>query len=139
MSDMANTPPLIRIWPILVVGATATAVFLGMNSLANQNTKTQVAVKMTSGDPSKAPLLMRRFGCAGCHAIPGVASADGLVGPPLSGLSERVYIGGVLVNSSENLVEWIVSPEQFSPQTAMPTTGINSQEARDVAAYLYAH
>jgi cytochrome c len=36
------------------------------------------------------------------------------------------------------MVRWIVNPQQFSPQTAMPATGITEEEARDVAAYLYA-
>jgi cytochrome c1 len=31
----------------------------------------------------------------------------------------------------------IVNPKQFTPQTAMPITGISEREARDVAAYLY--
>jgi len=54
-------------------------------------------------------------------------------------LSKRVYIAGVLENRSDNLVAWIVSPQGFSPQTAMPNTGISEQEAKDLAAYLYTH
>ena len=59
------------------------------------------------------------------------------MGGSLEGLKERVYIGGVLTNSTGNLVEWIVDPQRFSPRTAMPATGITRDEARDVAAYLY--
>ncbi|CCD94275.1 putative cytochrome c class I protein [Bradyrhizobium sp. ORS 375] len=99
----------------------------------------RAARAMTGGDPAHAPELMRRYGCAGCHTIAGITGADGQVGPPLTGLRQRVYIGGVANNSADNLVQWIVSPQIFSPRTAMPATGITAAEARDVAAYLYSH
>jgi cytochrome c1 len=92
---------------------------------------------MTLGDASKAPQPLRRFGCSGCHEIPGISGADGKVGGSLSDLRKRVYIGGVLNNTSDNLIQWIISPPKFSPRTAMPVTGISEAEARDVAAYLY--
>jgi cytochrome c1 len=57
----------------------------------------------------------------------------------MSIVSKRIYIAGVLENRSDNLVAWIVSPQSFSPQTAMPNTGISAQEAKNLAAYLYAH
>jgi len=59
--------------------------------------------------------------------------------PTLEGLLERVYIAGVLQNTPDNLVAWILDPPRFAPHTAMAPTGIRDQEARDVAAYLYAH
>jgi cytochrome c1 len=96
-------------------------------------------VALTGGDPARAPALFRRYGCSGCHTIPGIPGADGQTGAPLTGLSKRVYIAGVLENRSDNLVAWIVSPRSFSPQTAMPNTGISEQEAKDLAAYLYAN
>ena len=98
----------------------------------------ETARLMTQGDASKAPASLRRFGCSGCHEIPGISGADGKVGGSLSDLRKRVYIGGVLNNTSDNLIQWIVSPPKFSPRTAMPVTGISEAEARDVAAYLYA-
>jgi cytochrome c len=97
----------------------------------------ETARLMTQGDASKAPQTLRRFGCSGCHEIPGISGADGKVGGSLSDLRKRVYIGGVLNNTSDNLIQWIVSPPKFSPRTAMPVTGISEAEARDVAAYLY--
>ncbi|TGV62302.1 c-type cytochrome, partial [Mesorhizobium sp. M00.F.Ca.ET.158.01.1.1] len=78
------------------------------------------------------------YGCSGCHTIPGIEGADGQTGAPLTELSKRVYIAGVLENRPDNLVAWIVSPKTFSPRTAMPVTGISEREARDLAAYLYA-
>jgi cytochrome c2 len=92
---------------------------------------------MTGGNPARAPAAIRRYGCAGCHTIPGIPGGDGQVGGPLADIVHRVYVGGVVTNSPDNLVKWIVSPQAFSPRSAMPATGISEAEARDVAAYLY--
>jgi cytochrome c len=96
-----------------------------------------VAKALTGGDPNEAPSLVRRYGCGGCHTISAIAGADGKVAAPLDQLRKRVYIGGVLQNTPDNLVRWIVSPRTFSPQNAMPDTGITEAEARHVAALLY--
>ncbi|RDJ03396.1 cytochrome C [Rhizobium phaseoli] len=114
----------------------AAAVFL--TDIYRQRSERQAAaIAMTKGDPARAPAIFRRYGCAGCHTIPGIEGADGKVGGDLSGLRERVYIAGVLNNSADNLVGWIVTPQAYSPKTAMPATGISEAEARDLAAYLY--
>lgn len=97
-----------------------------------------VATAITGGDPSRAPALLRRYGCAGCHTIPGVPGGRGQVGGSLAGLRHRVYIAGVVPNDAGNLVRWIVDPTALDPRTAMPVTGISPAEARDVAAWLYA-
>ena len=99
----------------------------------------EISRAITGGDPARAPELLRRFGCVGCHKIPGIGGADGEVAPSLEGLRKRVFIGGVLRNTPENLVRWIVDPRSLSPHSAMPATGIDEQGARDIAAYLYAH
>jgi hypothetical protein len=61
-----------------------------------------------------------------------------LVGPPLADLGKRVFVGGVVSNTPDILIRWIVNLRDLSPRTAMPITGISGDEARDVAAYLYA-
>src|SRR3954471_13469534 len=73
-----------------------------------------VAAAITAGDASRAPDLIRRFGCGGCHTIPGVPGGDGQVGGPLQNLRTRVYIGGVATNTAENLIRFIVNPQSFS-------------------------
>jgi mono/diheme cytochrome c family protein len=108
----------------------------GMGLMASRE-KEAVAKALTSGDPSRAPALMTRYGCGGCHTISGVPGADGKVAGPLTGMRERVYVGGVARNTPQNMINWIVNPRAFSPNTAMPATGITETEARDVAAYLY--
>jgi mono/diheme cytochrome c family protein len=101
------------------------------NFVKDRERRRAVAIAMTAGDPTRAPMIFRRYGCGGCHAIPNVPGADGKVSGPLTDLRQRVYIG-------ENLVQWIVFPQRFSANSAMPATGISEAEARDLAAYLYA-
>jgi mono/diheme cytochrome c family protein len=96
-----------------------------------------IARAMTGGDPSRAAALVTRYGCGGCHTITGLPGAQGVAAPPLTNLRERVYIGGVLPNTAQNLVDWIVNPRRFNPHTAMPASGVTQDEARDIAAYLY--
>lgn len=60
-----------------------------------------------------------------------------MVGPPLTGVGERVYLAGRLENNPSNLMRWIQSPKSVDPQTAMPDLGLSTGEARDVAAYIY--
>jgi cytochrome c1 len=102
-----------------------------------QQVRAARAAELTGGDPGRGRVLTVRYGCSACHRTPGVWPAGEGVGPPLDNLSQRVYIGGVLLNTPANLVAWIVDPRAIDPLTAMPRTGISEPEARDVAAYLY--
>lgn len=94
------------------------------------------AETLLGGNVAAAPALIRQFGCAGCHIIPGVPEAVGLVGPELKDIGRRVFVGGVAVSTPETLIDWIVDPRSIDPQSAMPRTGISQEEARDVATYL---
>jgi cytochrome c1 len=69
--------------------------------------------------------------------IPGVSGAEGLVGPPLDRMGKRVYIAGVLRDTPDNMITWLRNPQSFVPNNAMPNMGIDQQQARDIAAYLY--
>lgn len=89
------------------------------------------------GDPERGRLLLQQYGCSSCHAIPGVAGAAGNVGPPLAGVAERVYLGGVAPNTPENMLRWIRAPRSFDPLTAMPDMQVPEASARDMVAYLY--
>lgn len=88
------------------------------------------------GDPQAGKLLLRQYGCATCHGIPGVAGARGNVGPPLERLAKRVYLAGTLPNTPENLAAWIRHPQRFEPRTAMPDMQVTEAHARDMVAYL---
>jgi cytochrome c2 len=95
------------------------------------------AAELTGGDPARGRVLIRAYGCQSCHTIRGVTGADGLVGPPLTGVASRSYIGGVLVNTPDNLIRWILDPKAVDPLTAMPNVGVSRSDARHIAAYLY--
>ena len=98
----------------------------------------QAAAEMTGGgNPSRGRAAIERYGCGTCHTIPGVRGADALVGPPLSQVASRSYVGGVLTNSPENMIRWIRDPRAVDNLTAMPTLGVTDQDARDIASYLY--
>ena len=89
------------------------------------------------GDPLRGAQLIQRFGCGGCHIIPGVTGANGLVGPPLTKMGRRVYIAGVLRNSPSNMALWIEHPQAIVPGNAMPEMAISHADSRDITAYLY--
>jgi cytochrome c len=125
--------PIAILIGVMVLGAITTAYV----SYQSQQQQKAVARELTLGEPDRAPVLMVRYGCAGCHTIPGVRSAIGRVGPALTGFSGRVYIGGASINTPDRLIEWLVDPHRIDPKSAMPATGISNAEARDVAAYLY--
>ena len=86
-------------------------------------------------DKGKAEIIAA--GCGACHAIDGIATAHGQVGPALAGVANRSVIGGVLPNTPDNMIRWIEDAPSISPNTAMPNLGISSGQARDMAAYLY--
>ena len=92
---------------------------------------------MTGGNPRTGQQLIARYGCAACHQIKGIAHADSKVGPSLEEIRDSSYVGGVLPNSADNLIKWIMHPRAASPNTAMPELGVTQSEARDMAAYLY--
>ena len=97
------------------------------------------AVSVPGAHPGAAPTVIKAFGCGSCHMIPGVAGADGRVGPSLAGIDERWSIAGRLPNTPANLVRWIMHPQEVDPGTLMPDLGVPAQQARDIAAYLYRH
>jgi cytochrome c2 len=91
----------------------------------------------TAGNPAHGAALIRDYGCGSCHQIPGVANADGLVGPPLSNIGVRVYLAGMLRNTPDNMVFWLRHPQLVVPGNVMPDMGMTASDARDIAAYLY--
>ena len=97
----------------------------------------EAAAALTGGSPDRGRAVIPRYGCGACHSIPGVPGATGKVGPPLAGIVERAYVGGVLPNTPQNLIRWIQNPPAVDPLTAMPNVGVTQADARDIAAYLY--
>jgi cytochrome c2 len=116
--------PVLMLWAaMLLVGASA----------CQQRRSTNP----TAGDPQRGALLISREGCGGCHSIPGIGNADGLVGPPLGNIARRTMLAGLLPNTPANMVQWLQSPQALIPGNAMPDMGLSRRDATDIAAYLY--
>lgn len=88
------------------------------------------------GDPRAGRRAIHQHACATCHVIPGVTGATQHVGPPLRGIATRAYIAGLLPNTTENMVAWLMFPQRISARTAMPDLGVSARDARDMAAFL---
>lgn len=116
----------------------AVLLLLSLCACSPQKERFRTAAQLTGGGDAEAGMTdMRKYGCVGCHTIPGIEGAQGRVGPPLNQFAERIYIAGRLPNTPENLMLWIQKPQQVAPNNAMPNMGINEQDSRDIAAYLY--
>lgn len=89
------------------------------------------------GDPERGAAEIEQIGCGSCHRIPGIAGANGLVGPPLDLMGRRVFIAGMLRNTPANMVTWLLDPQKIVPGNAMPDMGLSEEQARDITAYLY--
>ena len=115
--------------------AAAAALFIGLTGCSNSTSRSAAIV--TGGDPARGMAAISRYGCGSCHTVAGIDSAHGLVGPPLTGIRDRMYIAGLLHNAPENLIHWVRDPKSVNPKTAMPVLGLSEQDAADIAAYLY--
>ncbi|WP_062640398.1 cytochrome c oxidase subunit II [Caballeronia arationis] len=74
--------------------------------------------------------------CAGCHTVRGSKSA-GVQAPDLTHvLSRRLIAAGTIVNSQENLMDWVQHVQEIKPGTLMPDMKLSPAEARDLSAYL---
>src|SRR5690242_10332210 len=79
----------------------------------------------TGGDLYRGAAAISRYGCGSCHTIKGISGANGLVGPPLTGIGSRLYVAGMLTNIPENIEHWIQDPTGINPHTVMPKLGVN--------------
>ncbi|MFZ3579380.1 cytochrome c oxidase subunit II [Virgibacillus sp. DJP39] len=79
--------------------------------------------------------LFQENNCMGCHAI---GSSPVQVGPNLTNFGQRSEIAGILEHDKENLISWIMHPEDFKPDNNM--TGkypeLSKEEASKIADYL---
>ena len=90
----------------------------------------------SSDSQRSVPELMRQYGCPACHVIPRVPGAVGQVGPSLAGLGRRSYVAGMLPNTPDDLVSWIMHPQHLKPGTAMPEMGVTEEDARRIEIFL---
>ena len=104
---------------------------------SDNSEREHVAEVTTGGNVHRGAQMIQYYGCGSCHIIPGISGAAGLAGPPLSGVANRIYIGGVLQNTPENMVRWIRDPKGVDEKTVMPNLGVTKKDAADIAGYLY--
>jgi cytochrome c oxidase assembly factor CtaG/cytochrome c2 len=97
----------------------------------------RAASLMVGGDGDRGAAAIRKYGCGSCHAIPGIREAAARVGPPLAGIAGRSYIGGVISNTPDHMIQWIENPQAIDNKSAMPNMGVTERDARDIATYLY--
>ena len=110
---------------------------LGLGLACGDDTPRTARGPVPGGDPERGRQVITESACGVCHTIPGVRGARGLVGPPLTKFGRRSFIAGHLPNTPDNLVLWVLHPQQIDPRTAMPSLGLDEGQARDVAADLY--
>lgn len=84
----------------------------------------------------RAQIMLRQYACDNCHMIDGMVGPKTHIGPSLEQWRERRYIAGVLPNTRENLVRWIVDPQEVSPHTLMPDLDVIEPHAQHMARYL---
>lgn len=126
----------VGLWFVALLFVAGFAVVLAWLAMKRDGERVALGAALARGDPDLGAKYLLQYGCAGCHAVKGVRGPGGLVGPPLDDVARRVYLGGMLPNTPDNLVHWIRDPKSVNPRTAMPVTGISEREARDVAAFL---
>jgi cytochrome c1 len=109
----------------------------GISLAACQPADVPAHQRVVGGDPGSGRMIVERIACGACHEIPGMAGANGVVGPSLKDFGRRTMIAGGYANRPEALVIWVRNAPRMAPETAMPDLPLSENEARDVAAYLY--
>ena len=105
-------------------------------ALEGPNLVPRVEVASTPPSVERGKRAIGQYGCVTCHHIPGIVGPNAPVGPPLASIGSRRVLGGVLANTPENMVRWLLDPQAFAGSTAMPDLGLSERDARDIAAYL---
>ena len=112
-------------------------VLVALFALACHSEVEESARKLTGGSPSRGREAIDRYGCGACHEIRGVRGANGLIGPPLNNIGDRMVLAGQLPNTPDNMMRWIREPQSVESGSAMPDMNVTENDARDIAAFLY--
>jgi putative membrane protein len=64
-----------------------------------RSSQAEHAELLTGANVQRGIAAIGRYGCGSCHEIPGVRSATGTGGPPLTRVARRTYLAGRLANS----------------------------------------
>lgn len=79
-----------------------------------------------------------KHGCVSCHRVKGLDNSLTKLGPDLSHFGSRRRIGaGILENTLENRIDWIMNSPKHKPGVHMPSfTHLKEDEIRDIALWL---
>jgi cytochrome c1 len=70
--------------------------------------------------------------------VAGVPDANGTAGPNLTNVTLRPTLAGDSIPASPaTLVRWLLDPQSVKPGATMPSVGLTTQQAQDLAAFLY--
>lgn len=93
-----------------------------------------VSLAPTANEIPGHKLFMDR--CAGCHTIRGT-HASGQHAPDLTHLnSRRRLAGGLLANTPEHVMKWVVNAQQLKPGSRMPSMVLSESEKSALALFL---
>ena len=88
-----------------------------------------------SGVAAEGKAIFARSACVGCHTIRGVSA--GTIAPDLTHFGSRhTLAAGILPNTPEHLVAWLLDPPAVKPGVKMPALGLHAAEAQQLATYL---
>jgi cytochrome c oxidase subunit II len=138
--------------PVMNVSDTASATFPRANLPEWVIPKTPTPATLTfdqsvTGDVTRGATLFKTAPCIACHAVRGVPTAAGIIGPNLTHVGSRTTIaGGLYPNDLRHLQLWIKNAPEMKPGSLMPLFGKNEkgatpgvytdQQIADLAAYL---
>ena len=87
------------------------------------------------GHAADGRAVYARSACVGCHTIRGLSA--GTLGPDLTHVGSRKTLGaGLLPNTPDTLVAWLLDPGRLKPGVKMPRLPLTEGEARALATYL---
>jgi cytochrome c oxidase subunit 2 len=96
--------------------------------------RTQIAASNIPGVVAGEKLFIDR--CGACHTIRGT-EAMGAHAPDLTHLiSRRLIAAGLMTNTPEHRLDWIMHAQQLKPGSRMPDIALAPTEAADLAAFL---
>jgi len=107
---------------------------------------------LTGGNAANGEKLVSTGMCIACHAIRGVPTMIGNIGPNLTHVGSRTTIAaGLYPNDPRHLARWVKDPTKMKPGVTMPSFGIGEydpvtksivkigftdQQIADIVAYL---
>ena len=109
-----KTSKLTRATKVLLLAVPVAA--MGLVAGCTKTPQGQRPIAVTTGDAGIGRRIIEQKGCGACHRIPGVAGANGLVGPPLDSMGRRTFIAGRLANNEQNMIRWVMDPQSVDPR-----------------------